>query len=322
MRRGAAAEPRLAVDPALAPAVARVVRSNRGLQLAPAAAPEGATVAPARDLVLESGAPVGLRSGALVNDGALVIGLGALGGVFYSLGLPRVRVIHDRRPPGVDGVSGAAMVNAGLVHADGGWRCVVLPSLGDIAADLGPGPVALRHDGRMLAVVEGDGVIEAELGGGEQRREHPGPATALAFSGDGTLWAANGSAVGAPGLAAGTGSPVRQLVGAAVAGRVAALHEDGTISVWEAGAGDPVARLTPPLAAPGAIVLSADGERVEVGSPVGDDPAAAILRVADGALERFVIGARVIAETAARRNLFIAGDWGSAWLIEPPESKE
>lgn len=321
MRRGAA-EPRLAVDPALAPAFAKVAISNRGLRLVPSAPPEGVPTAPARDLILESGAPVALRTGALVNDGALAFGLGALGGVAYSLGLPRVRVIHDRRPPGLDAVVGAAAVNAGLMHADGGWRCVVLPSLGDVAADLGEGPVAVRHDGRMLAVADGEVVIEAALSGDGGQTEHPGPADALAFDGDGTLWAARGGAVGAPGLAAGEGPAVVVLAGAARAGRVAALHEDGSVSVWQAGAGGPVARLDAPVPGAGTLVLSADGERVELGVPTGEAPAAAVVRVADGALERRVEGARVIAESPSREALFVAGDWGSAWLIEPPETKE
>ncbi|MEQ9115096.1 MAG: hypothetical protein RID94_12695, partial [Miltoncostaeaceae bacterium] len=214
MRRGAA-EPRLAVDPSLAPAFARVAIGNRGLRLVPADPPEGVPTAAARDLILESGAPVGLRSAALVNDGTLAFGLGALGGVAYSVGVPRVRVIHDRRPPGVDAVVGSALVNAGLMHSDGGWRCVVLPSLGDVAADLGPGPAAVSHDGRTLAVADVDVVIVAPLRGEGSQDEHPGPVDALAFDGDGTLWAARGAAVGAPGVAAGAGPAVVALAGAA-----------------------------------------------------------------------------------------------------------
>ena len=53
---------------------------------------------------------------------------------------PRMHVIHDRRPPGLDRVVGAPGANAGLLHGADGWRAVVLPSLGDIAADLGDGP--------------------------------------------------------------------------------------------------------------------------------------------------------------------------------------
>jgi hypothetical protein len=37
---------------------------------------------------------------------------------------------------------------------------------------------------------------------------------------------------------------------------------------------------------------------------------------------RRVAGARFIAETPQRDGLFVAGDWGCAWLITIPESTE
>jgi hypothetical protein len=37
---------------------------------------------------------------------------------------------------------------------------------------------------------------------------------------------------------------------------------------------------------------------------------------------RRVAGARVIAQTPERDGLFVAGDWGSAWLITIPEPTE
>jgi hypothetical protein len=312
----------LAVDPAAAPALARVERGPRGLKLAAATPPAGVATAPGEDLILESAAPVALRAGALVAAGTQVLGLGALGGVAYSLAVPRLRVIHDRRPPGVDAVAGAASVNAGLLHGDDGWRAVVLPSLGDVAAGLGDGPAALRADGRLLAVVADGGVYEVQPGTEEQPVHHPGTADALAYSGDGALWVAAGAAVGPVGTAASAGSPVIALAGAAAAPVVAALHDDGTVTLWRSGAGGPVARWSAPCEDAGAIAVSPDGERVEIGVPAGDAPAACIARAADGALVRSVAGARVIAATPGQDGLFIAGDWGCAWLITIPEPTE
>jgi hypothetical protein len=102
----------------------------------------------------------------------------------------------------------------------------------------------------------------------------------------------------------------------------AALHADGTVAVWRAGQADPIARWAAPCADAGAIAVSPDGETVEIGVPVGEAPAACIARAADGALVRRVAGARVIAQTPERDGLFVAGDWGSAWLITIPEPTE
>jgi hypothetical protein len=91
------------------------------------------------------------------------------------------------------------------------------------------------------------------------------------------------------------------------------------VSIWEAGAGGPLARWTPPCAGEvGAIALSPDGARVELGVPQGDDPCACIVRAADGALLRRVSGVRAIAATADQQGLFVAGDWGCAWLVDVP----
>jgi hypothetical protein len=321
VRRGGA-PPMLAVDPAVAPACARVERGPRGLKLVAAAPPEGISAAPGDDLILESAAPVALRAGALVATGTQVLGLGALGGVAYSIAVPRVRVVHDRRPPGVDAIAGAASVNAGLLHGDDGWRAVVLQSLGDVAADLGEGPVALRADGRLLAVAADGGVYEVRLGTDEQPVHHPGAADAVAYSGDGALWVAAGAVVGPVGTVAADGPAVIALAGAAAAAVIAALHADGTVTVWRSGADAPIARWSAPCPGAGALAVSADGERVEIGVPVGDSPAACIARAADGALVRRVAGARVIAATPDQDGLFIAGDWGCAWLITIPEPTE
>lgn len=317
MRRGGA-PPMLAVDPALVPAFSRVDRGPRGIRLAPAALPDGLTPAPGPDMVLESGVPVPLRAGTVVAGGTLALGVGALGGVAYSFAVPRIRVVHDRRPPGLDRLAGAAEVNAGLLHADGGWRAVVLPSLGDVAADLGEGPVALRADGRRLAIAVAGGVEEADLGADGTPVRHDGAADALAYAGE-TLFVARGAAVGGPDIAPGEGSPVIALAGASRAARAAALHADGTVTIWEAGAGAPVARWASPAAGSATIAMSPDGAHVELGVPEGPEPAACIARADDGAVVRRVEGARVLAATADGTGVLVAGDWGAAWLIPPPE---
>ena len=323
MRRSrGAGEPMLAVDPAPAPAFSRVDRSPRGLRLVAEAPPQGSATAPEADLMLESGAPVPLRAAALVAGGTQVFGLSARAEVVYSLALPRIRVVHDRRPPGVDALVGAASVNAGLLHAADGWRVVVLPSLGDVAANLGDGPIALRADGRMLALIADGRLVELPPGGAQEPESRPGDADLLAYSGDGGLWVAVGAAVGPPGTARVAGSPVVALSGASVAPRVAALHADGTVALWQTGQEAPLARWRAPEDAAQTIRLSADGERVELGCPAGDHPAACIARASDGALVRRVVGARVLTATPDGGGALVAGDWGCAWLITIPDATE
>ncbi len=310
MRRGG--PPMLPVDPASVPAFSRIDRGARGLRFAPVPAPEGAAGEPGAPLRVHAASPAGMRRAAVVDDGALVLAAGA--GVAYSLAAPRMHVVHDRRPPGLDRVIGAPGANAGLIHGADGWRAVVLPSLGDIAADLGEGPVAIRGDGRRIAVAIDGGVEEHDIGADGPAARHEGVADALCYAADGTLVAAAGSAVGAPGLAAGGGSPVVELAAAAAALRVAALHADGSVSVWEPGADAPLATWPSPVAGAGSIALSADGALVALGVPDGPEAAACLASALDGAQVRRVEGARVIAPASEPGALVVAGDWGSAWM--------
>jgi len=311
MRRGAA-HPTLPVDPAAVPAFARVERGQRGLRLAPAAPPDGAAEAPGPALRLRAGVPTGVREAVVVAAGRLVLARGA--GAAYSVGLPQMRVIHDRRPPGLDRVAGAAAANAGLLHGDDGWRAVVLPSLGDLVPALGPGPVAIRADGRAFLVAEGGAVVEWAMGREEPAARHEGGVGALCYAADGAIVAAVGARLGAPGDAPGPGSPIVALAPAQAVPRVAALHADGTVSLWEPGAGEPLARWRSPVEGEPSIALSPDGDLVALGDPDGVAPVAALLRAGDGAPVRRVEGARAIALAPDGAGLVVGGDWGCAWL--------
>ncbi|MGD9694219.1 MAG: hypothetical protein AB7V42_00975 [Thermoleophilia bacterium] len=311
MRRGG--PPALPLDPAAAPPFARVERSPRGLRFAPTAAPAGAADPAGEPLRVSAGAPVRLRRAVLVDEGRLV--LGGFPGVAYTVSVPRMQVIHDRRPPGLDLVAGAPAANAGLLRGEAGWRVVVLPSLGDVIADAGPGPIAIRADGRRVAVAVEGAIEEWDLGADSAAARHDGVATALAYAADGSLLVAAGGAVGPPGTGAGAGSPVALLATAAAAPVTAALHEDGTVSVWRGTpSGAPAAAFASPVPGAGALGLSADGELVELGSPDGAEPVAALARSADGAQVRRIEGARAIATAPEGAGVVVAGDWGCAWL--------
>jgi hypothetical protein len=317
VRRGG--PPILPVDAASVPPFARVERGPRGLRLAPGDAPAGTVVADgsAPAMRLRSGAPVAVREAAVVAGGRLA--LATAEGVAYSLALPQAQVVHDRRPPGLAAAVGAPLANAGLLRADDGWRAVVLPSLGDVASGLGPGPAAIRADGRRVAAAVEGAVEEWDLGAPDPVARHEAWVSALCYAGDGALLGAAGAAVGAPGLDAAAGSPIAGLAGAAAAPRAVARHQDGTITVWEAGAREPLAAWPSPLPGGGDPGLSADGALVAIGSPAGAEPVALLARAEDGALVRAVAGARVLAPSPAGDGMLVGGDWGCAWLTPDEE---
>jgi hypothetical protein len=318
VRRGG--PPILPVDPAAVPAFSSAERGPRGLRLAPAAPPEGAAGGDgAPPLRLRSGAPSAVRAAVVVAGGKLV--LATAEGVAYSLALPQMQVVHDRRPPGLLEAVGAPLANAGLLRADDGWRAVVLPSLGDVAAGLGPGPAAIRGDGRRIAAAVDGGVEEWDLGAPDPVASHEGQVAALCYAGDGTLLTGVGARVGPPGVEAATGSPVVTLSGAAAAPRAVARHQDGTISLWEVGAPDPIATWEPPLPGLGTPALSPDGTLVALGSPAGPEPVAALARAEDGAVVRAVAGARVLVPSPAGDGMVVGGDWGCAWLTPHEEAR-
>lgn len=317
MRRGG--PPMVAVDPAAVPAFCRVERGPRGLRFAPAPAPRHASDRPGAPLRAMAAAPAAARRASVVAEGRLVLAAGP--GVAFSIAVPRMHVIHDRRPPGLDLALGAAGANAGLLRSGDGWRAVVLPSLGDVAAGLGPGPVAIRQDGRRIAAVEGGAIEEHDLGTEGPVARHEGGAEALAYAADGALVVARGARVGGPDVARADGPAVVELAAAAAAPRLAALHADGTVSVWEPGTGEPLATWPAPLADPGGIALSPDGSLVCLGTPEGADPVAVLADAADGAQARRIAGARVAAPGPEPGTLAVAGDWGCAWLTPPEEDR-
>ena len=310
MRRSAPA-PTLRINPGGIPAYARVERGSAGLRLVGAEPPGGFEQAPGETMRLFGAAPFPADQALVIAGGELVLLCGR--GVAASMRTPAMHLIHDRRPPGLDGIAGAPLANAGLLHHDAGWRAVVLPSLGDIVADLGPGPVAVRPDGRRVAAVRDGEILEQDVGSPDLAAGHDGSPAAIAYASDGTLLVAAGAAVGPLGTAAADGSPVTALVAAAEAPVALARHEDGSLSLWGAD-GAKQASWASPLPAVAGMGLSADGELASLGSGTSDPAAACLVRARDGALVRYIHGARAIGTSPADEGLVIAGDWGTAWL--------
>jgi hypothetical protein len=319
--RRAATAPALRLDPAAAGAWARLHAGPRGLGLAADDPPEGVELAAGPPLRPVRGAPSPAHEAALAAGGGLA--LTAATGVARSLRLPDVAVVHDRRPPGLARVAAAARANAGLLLAEDGWRAVVLPSLGDLAAGLGPGPVAIRPDGRRVAALRDGAIEEIDLPEGRLAGRHdpgPDPPGALAYAADGRLVCAAGAAVGAPPPAAGReGSAVVALAAAAEAPLALARHADGAASLWDLEAGGRIGAWPGPLAGPASISLSADGESAVLATPFASPAAACVVRTRDGALVRRIAEARAAALAPDGVQLLIGGDWGLMWLAPPLE---
>lgn len=311
---------RLRLDPAPAPAIGRAELGRAGWRIAPADPPAGARLAAGPDLRAVAAVPIPAHEVAIVANGELV--LAAVPGVAHSLRAPQMTPIHDRRPPGLARIAGAPRANAGLLRSDGGWRAVVLPSLGDVAADLGEGPLALRADARRLAAAAGAGIVEVDLPGGAEAASHPGPAGPLAYDGDGRLVVGAGGIVTAVGMAAGPGSAIVALAGAAGAPRVLARHADGVLSLWDTRAAEPaeVGRWEGPPEPEVAIGLSADGTLATCATPFAEAPLALVAGAADGALVRHIAGARALALSPDAGSLVVAGEWGMVWLSPIEES--
>ena len=316
MRRGAPSSA-VRVDPSNAPRWGRVAHGPRGLGLGAAPVPEGVSIADGPAWHPVYAAPFAVTQAVVVAGGDIV--LVASPGVARTLRAPSMQQAFDRRPPGLDRVAGASRSNAGLLHADDGWRAVVLPSLGDVLPDLGPGPAALRPDGRVVAAVRDGGIVELGLPGGEEIARHPGEPDALAYVADGTLVVALGVGVGAPGGSVRAGSPVVALAAAAEAPVVLARHADGSCSLWEGGADQPVGTWTPPFDGPLSISLSPDGALAGVGTPFADPAGAAVVDARSGAVLLAVEGARAVA--LAPEGVVIGGEWGVMWLAPVDEEE-
>lgn len=321
MRRGGP-PPGLRIDRGNIPPWAQIVGGPNGLKLAEAPEPSGVDTAPGPPLRVERGAPVAVSTLSAAADGELLLATSP--DVAWSIRTVDLSVIHDRRPPGLDRGLAVGLANAALLHADDGWRAVVMPSLGDIAADLGHGAVALRGDGRRIAVAVEGGIEEANVPSGEEPAHHDGDATVLTYSPTGQLLVAVGGALGLPGLAPGEGSPIQALAPAARGSLVAADHEDGSISLWATGDAAPELVATQEWpAGPRAISLSLDGEYLAVAYPNDDSeapPFVAVARTSDGALVRHIAGARAAALGADGISIAVGGDWGVAWLTQIEES--
>jgi len=202
--------------------------------------------------------------------------------------------------------------NAGLLRADDGWRAVVLPSMGDLAADLGDGPLAIRPDGRRVAVVHDGALYELEIPGMETTQvETPATPGAVVYDASGALRCAYGAGVDRQD----DGSPITDLAASASAPRLAAVHEDGSISVWD---GDEHrAAFAAPVDAPRDLGVTADGDLLTMAGTVDDEEVVCVVRADGGTLIRRIEGARTIAPMPDGVSVLIGGDWGMM-LLEPP----
>lgn len=309
----------LRVVPGPVPSCGRVAVGQGGAQVVAAPAPDGLTIAEAAELHIVAGAPNPAEQVVVVNRGLLAVSVAQ--GVARSYRLPRPAQVHDRRPPGLLRIAGADAANACLLCREADWSAVVLPSLGDIATGPSIGQVAIRADGLEVAAITGAGVAVHDLAAeGAVRATHEGAYGGIAYTANGQIAVGAGAAVGPPGTAPAAGSPVVQLAAAAGAPRVLARHADGTMSVWSTEGWTRLAELSTPVQGPANVAMSADGTLAALGAPWAEPAAAAVHRVSDGALIRYLAGVRSIAFGPEPDQLLIGGDWGIAWLDRPAEA--
>lgn len=307
MKRGGTAA-HLRFEASGVPSIGKLVLGRQGLKLAETDPPPGIEVGTDEPLTLTGATPV-TGSFCALGDHERVALIGRHGAL-ACLAWPSFSLLHERRPPGLDALIPAVGRNAALVHADGGWRAVVLPSLGDIVHELGDGHASIRHDGQQMAVAD-DGVIkELSLPDGEILNEIVGPVDGLAYSADGHLLTAAGGEIGRPGCAVEHGSEIAALATASAAEVGASLHDDGHVSVWATEGCDLVGTFPSPIAA-SLMSLSPDGSKIVLSSGEGDQPRIAVLRASDGALIQWIEGARA-AVAPSTGGYLITGDWGTA----------
>ena len=264
------------------------------------------------------GVPFATHEAHIVADGGIAIT--AAPNVARTLRLPDMAPLFDRRPPGLMRVAGAALANAGLLLDDAGWRAVVLPSLGDLASDLGQGPIAIRADGRRVSVVHEGAVYELELPGAATIQvEVDAYARCDRYAHDGTLLSRGRG--GTSGPTPGTDhrssrSPPRPPPPARSPATATARAASGTPTPAPGSQRGP-----PALLGPLSIALSADGEFAIWGTPFADPAAACVVRAVDGAVVRYVDGARTIALHPQGKGMLVGGEWGALYL-EPPREAE
>jgi hypothetical protein len=302
---------RVRVETAAAPAFARIERADGAIRLTAATPPAGATVLEAAPIALMHASPVAVEHLEACASGRILLGLSP--GIARTFAMPDVAPMFDRRPVGIDAIVGAASANAGLLHADDGWRAVVLPSLGDRIADLGPGPVAIRADGLRVFAASSGAIAEIQLADSGEVARHDGDADLIAVRSDGTPLTSVGGAVGPAGAATGTGETVVQLAAAADADVAVARRADETISIYAGTAlraewASPIGPLT-------GLSVSPDGAWVVLRTVAGS----AVARSSDGALSTYIVGAPALCLLPNGR-LAVGGEWGTA-LITPTQEE-
>lgn len=299
MRR-MAPPPRLRVHKAACSPVCVIEPGPDGLRLRAVAPPAGLTIVPAPPIAPVVAAPYPTPAMHATAGGRILLTWGP--GFARTVLAPELAQAFDRRPPGLTEAIGAAEANAGLLHADDGWRAVVLPSMGDRLPGLGAGPVAIAPDGLRVAVADGDHVVEMAIGDGAELGRHEGPARALAYGAGGLLHIAR----------PGADDDVVRLVAASAGSVALARYADGTLGPWPS---DAAARWASPVGEPHTIALTADG----AWAALAGSSAVAVVRAADGAVAAHISGATAIALTTGGR-IAVGGEWGLA-LIEPVEEQ-
>lgn len=297
---------RLRVDPVTAPGRCAVGLGPNGLRLEAAAGDAVGDASPWATVAMTSAGPVPCAGLDTAQGGALAVTWGP--GMVRSVRVSDTGQLFDRRPPGTDRAVGAAQANAALVHADGGWRAVVLPSLGDRLPDLGPGPAAIAPDGLSVAVADGDGLVVMNMADGAVTARHAGAADAVALGADGAVWVAVGAAVGPPGTASADGPAVTDLRAAGAAPVAVALHADGDVEVTGP---DGVHRWQAPGPA-SCVKVSDDGGRVLVEG----DEGITVCDARDGSVLLAVAGVACGA-FGAGDVVVVGGEWGVATLAPP-----
>lgn len=282
---------RMNVDRRAVSPFCQVFRGSSGLSLVDGEPPQ-ARVDDASPIGLMVGAPFPTEAMVATASGRIVLGWGQ--GVARTILIPELAQAFDRRPPGLIGAAGAVAANAALLHADDGWRAVVLPSMGDRLTDLGPGPAAISPDGLRVAAVQDGAVVESALADGTELGRHEGPAAALTYTPAGVLRIADR---GVTALAAGGET-------------VLAWYDDGSFGPF---GGD--GRWTVDVGTPRTLAVSDDGAWAVIG---GDD-AVTLVRSTDGVAAARIAGASAIAMVAGG-HLAIGGNWGIALVGSTEET--
>ena len=209
-----------------------------------------------------------------LGEGRETVRLRSAGGALLALGL---------------GADGTTVLTGGAAGVARLWNATTGAPIGAIRTDGGGiGAVALSPSGRTVVTGSADGTVRLyDRATGEEIRRFPahrGPVTQLALDGQGQMLASVGAdgavrvwSVGPAPLAANTQvAPLAMLAGAAQAPGMAVAFSpdrrfmaiggpDGSVTLFDIGAGAPYHRFVEHQGAVGAVAFSSDGRRLATG---------------------------------------------------------